>query len=75
MTISLMVSGVLADWLLQRLPSRVAFTFSLLTGMPETPVPVNNAKKVVAIARQCLDRLEKILGRPPLIFFAALSQM
>uniref|UniRef100_V5HXW3 Uncharacterized protein n=1 Tax=Ixodes ricinus TaxID=34613 RepID=V5HXW3_IXORI len=38
--------------------------------MPETPVPVNNAKKVIAIARQCLDRLEKILGTSLNMFYA-----
>ncbi|CAN8001774.1 unnamed protein product [Ixodes pacificus] len=39
-------------------------------GMPETPVPVNNAKKVISIARQCLDRLEKILGTSLNMFYA-----
>lgn len=39
-------------------------------GMPECPVPVNNAKKVIAIARQCLDRLEKILGTSLNMFYA-----
>lgn len=39
-------------------------------GMPESPVPVDNAKKVLAIARQCLDRLDKILGTSLNMFYA-----
>ncbi|CAN7992341.1 unnamed protein product [Ixodes hexagonus] len=38
--------------------------------MPESPVPVNNTKKVIAIARQCLDRLDKILGTSLNMFYA-----
>ncbi|KAL3259366.1 hypothetical protein MRX96_002023 [Rhipicephalus microplus] len=39
-------------------------------GIPETPVPVNNAKKVISVARQCLDRVEKILGTSLNQFYA-----
>ncbi|XP_077543222.1 VPS9 domain-containing protein 1-like isoform X6 [Haemaphysalis longicornis] len=39
-------------------------------GMPDTPLPVNSAKKVIAIVRQCLDRMEKILGASLNQFYA-----
>lgn len=39
-------------------------------GMPESPVPVDSAKKVISIARQCLDRLDKILGTSLNMFYA-----
>ncbi|XP_075559998.1 VPS9 domain-containing protein 1-like isoform X3 [Dermacentor variabilis] len=39
-------------------------------GIPETPVPVNNAKKVISVARQCLDRVEKIIGTSLNQFYA-----
>ncbi|XP_077503601.1 VPS9 domain-containing protein 1-like isoform X2 [Amblyomma americanum] len=39
-------------------------------GVPETPLPVNNAKKVISVARQCLDRVEKILGASLNQFYA-----
>uniref|UniRef100_A0A131XBZ0 Putative vacuolar sorting protein 9 n=1 Tax=Hyalomma excavatum TaxID=257692 RepID=A0A131XBZ0_9ACAR len=39
-------------------------------GIPETPVPVANAKKVISIARQCLDRVEKIIGTSLNQFYA-----
>uniref|UniRef100_L7LXP8 VPS9 domain-containing protein n=1 Tax=Rhipicephalus pulchellus TaxID=72859 RepID=L7LXP8_RHIPC len=39
-------------------------------GIPETPVPVNNVKKVISVARQCLDRVEKIIGTSLNQFYA-----